>query len=99
MKRWAVGAIAVLSLAAGSAVAQEGPPSPEEQARNTIETRQGLFKLMGWNMAPIAGMLRNRVPFDAAVVQKSAERLDSLSLMIPDLFQADTRQFKSIKTG
>ena len=102
MNRWAiVGGVAMLAFAAGSSVlAQDAaPPTPEEQARNAIELRQGLFKLMGWNMAPLGGMLRNKIPFDAAVVQKSAERMESLSLMIPDVFQADTRPFKGVKTG
>lgn len=97
MNRWMAGVMATLAVSA--VLAQPAPPTPEEQAKSAVETRQGLFKLMGWSFAPVGGMLRNRVPFDAATVQKSAERLESLSAMIPDLFQADTRQYKSIKTG
>jgi cytochrome c556 len=97
MKRLVV--VGMISLGAGlvtgSAVLAEGaPPTPEEQARNAVELRQGLFKLMGWNMAPLGAMLRNKLPFDAAVAQKSADRIEQLSLMIPDVFQADTHQFK-----
>lgn len=89
-----LGALAVMSLGSAAVLAQGAPPTPEESAKAAVETRQGLFKLMGWNMGPIGGMLRNKVPFDAAVVAKNAERMEQLSLMIPDLFQADTSKFK-----
>lgn len=90
-----LGALAAMSLSSVAALAQGAPPTPEESAKAAVETRQGLFKLMGWNMAPIGGMLRNKVPFDAAVVAKSSERMEQLSLMIPDLFQTDTSKFKA----
>ena len=95
MKSPVTGVVAMISLLAVSAVLADGAPAtPEEQARAAVELRQGLFKLMGWNMAPLAAMLRNKMPFDAAVAQKSADRMEHLSQMIPDVFQADTRQFK-----
>jgi cytochrome c556 len=84
-----------MAIAAMSAsVAQDKPRTPEEQAKHAKELRQSVFKLMGWNMDPLAGMLRNRIPFDAAVAQKSAARIESLAPMIPDVFQEDTRKFK-----
>lgn len=86
-----------LSLASG-ALAQEGPQTPEKAAESAVQTRQGLFKLMAYNMAPLGAMARNRQPFDAAVAQKSAMRLQQLAPMITDLFETDTRQFKNIKT-
>jgi cytochrome c556 len=101
MNRWAVvGVAAMLGIATGSSVlAQDAPLTPEEQLQNAIQLRQGLFKVMGYSFAPVGGMLRNKVPFDAAVAQKSAERIEMLSQMIPDLFQADTRAAKGVKTG
>lgn len=95
MKRaWAAMVGGMLFMVGFAALAQN---SPEEQLKNAVEMRQGLFKLMGWNMAPLAGMLRSKVPFDAAVVQKNAERMLHLGEMIPDAFQADTRSAK-VKT-
>ncbi len=73
------------------------PPTPQEQAQQSAELRQSVFKLMNWNMGPLAAMLRNRSPFDAAVAQKSAMRLEQLAPMIPDVFQGDTRKFQ-VKT-
>jgi cytochrome c556 len=101
MKRlFAFGIAAMVSLGAMSvAVSQDAPATPEDQAKEAILMRQGLFKLMGWNMAPLGAMLRNKMPFDAAVAQKSAQRMEALSAMIPDAFTLDTRKFTSVKTG
>jgi cytochrome c556 len=97
---FAIGVAAMVSLGSISvAVSQDAPATPEDQAKEAILTRQGLFKLMGWQMAPLGAMLRNKMPFDAAVAQKSAQRMEALSAMIPDAFAMDTRKFTGTKTG
>lgn len=94
------GVAAALAAVSTLALSQNaGPPSPEAQAKSAIETRQGLFKVISSQMGPIGGMLRNQVPFDAAVVARNAARIQTLSEMIPELHTLDTRQFKNIKTG
>ena len=92
--------IALCALAPVSLVlAQEaGPPTPEQQAEQAVLTRQGLLKVMGMYMAPLGGMLKNKVPFDAAVAGKSATHIAQLGSMIPDVFAADTRNKTSAKT-
>jgi cytochrome c556 len=91
MKRLiSIGLAAALSVAIVHA-AEPTPPSPDDVAKQAIETRQGLFKVMSFAMGPVGGMLRNRVPFDAAVAEKSAGRLADLGAIAPDLFQNDTR--------
>jgi len=92
--------IALCALAPVSAVlAQEaGPATPEQQAEQAVLTRQGLLKVMGFYMAPLGGMLKNKVPFDAAAAGKSATHIGQLGAMIPDLFQFDTRKAASVKT-
>jgi cytochrome c556 len=94
-----IGLAAWCSLATVSAaVAQDAAPaSPEQAAQAATETRQGLFKVMGWSFNPLAGMLRNKVPFDAAVAQKAAERVEHLAPMIIDVYATDTRKFQ-VKT-
>ena len=77
--------------------AQDAPPTPEEQAQQAVDLRQSVFRLIGWSFGPVGGMLKNKVPFDAAVAQKSAERLETLAPMISEAFQADTRKF-TLKT-
>lgn len=79
--------------AAAIAAAQPAPPTPEQQAASATETRQAVFLLLGWNMDPLTGMLRNTTPFDAAVVKNSASNIAALAPMIPGLFANDTREF------
>jgi len=100
MKRLiSIGLAAALSVAIVHAADAPAPPSPDDIAKQAIETRQGLFKVMSFAMGPVGGMLRNRVPFDAAVAEKSAGRIGELGAMIPDLLQADTRKYTGVKTA
>jgi cytochrome c556 len=95
--------IALCALASTSAViAQDGgasgPPSPEQQAEQATLTRQGLLKVVGFYMGPLGGMLKNKVPFDAAKAGDNAAHIAQLGSMIPDVFVFDTRQATAIKT-
>ena len=92
--------IALCALApVSAALAQDaGPPTPEQQTEQAILTRQGLLKVMGFYMAPLGGMLKNKVPFDAAVATKSATHIAQLGGIIPDVFQFDTRKNTAVKT-
>ncbi len=81
-----------------SAFAQDAPASPEEQAQQAVDLRQSLFRLIGYSFGPVGGMLKNKIPYDAAVVQKSASRLEQLAPMIPEVFQTDTRKVTTLKT-
>src|ERR1700748_2813021 len=85
--------IALCALApVAAALAQDaGPPTPEQVADQAVLTRQGLFKVMSQYMAPLGGMLKNKVPFDAAVAAKSATHIGELGGMIPDVLAPDTR--------
>jgi cytochrome c556 len=92
------GLVTFCALASVSAVhAQDAPPSADEQAQKAVDLRQSVFKLIGWSFDPIGGMLKNKVPFDAALAQKSAARLEALAAMIPETFAVDTRK-SSAKT-
>jgi cytochrome c556 len=94
-----LGLVAACALASVSTViAQDaGPPTPEQLAEQATLTRQGLLKVVGWQFGPVGGMLRNKVPFDAAVVQKSAGHVKVLAGMLPDAFQSDTHK-ATVKT-
>lgn len=90
-----LGAVALIALAPVSAtLAQSAPASPEEQAQQAVDLRQSLFRLIGYSFGPVGGMLKNKVPFDPAVAQKSAARIEMLAPMITELFQTDTRKFQ-----
>jgi cytochrome c556 len=80
--------------AVSTTFAQDAPASPEEQAQQAVDLRQSLFRLIGYSFGPVGAMLKNKMPFDAAVVQKSSARLEQLTPMISELFQTDTRKFQ-----
>ncbi|MEX2334274.1 MAG: cytochrome c [Pseudohongiella sp.] len=93
-KLLSVGALALTSALVVSANAQDDePPTPAELATGATETRQAVFKLLGFNMAPIGAMARG-AEFDAAVAERNALRIAALAAMIPDVFSFyDTREF------
>jgi cytochrome c556 len=90
---------AVCALASVSAVqAQDAAPSGDEAAQKAVELRQSVFKLIGWSFDPVGGMLKNKVAFDAATVQKSAARLEVLAPMINEAFANNTSKVAGLKT-
>jgi cytochrome c556 len=92
-----LGLLAVCSAAAMNTVlAQDAPQNSPEQA--AADARQSLLRVTSWNMDPLGGMLRNKVPFDAALVQKNATRIAQLGAMIPDAFSVDTHKATGLKT-
>ena len=88
-----LGLAASLTFASLVTIAAEpaAPPSPAEVAKRAVETRQGLFKVIAGQWAPVAGMMRN-APFDAAVAEKTGTRLEVLAGIIPEVYTADTRK-------
>lgn len=73
-------------------------PTPEEQAQAAVDTRQGLYKIVGRYFGPIVGMARGQIPYDAAVVEYNASKINQLAGMVPDLFSKDTSEF-DLDTG
>lgn len=91
-----LGVAATLAAISVAAFSQGGPPNPDKTA---IEARQAVFKLINNQNGPIGAMFRpNATTFDAAVVERNAERVKVLASMIPELFARDTRQYKDAPT-
>lgn len=89
-----IGALAVTAALMAGVSAQQAEPTPEQLATASAETRQGLFKIIAFNMGPINGMARGQVDFDAALAERNARRVAQLAPMIPEVFAArDTRAF------
>lgn len=63
-----------------------------EQAAKATETRQAVFKVVGWNVGPMGAMARELIPTDTALVARNAQRIAWMAAMIPDAFRADTRE-------
>jgi len=87
----------VLALAAGillTASARDDEPTPAERAAGATETRQAVFKLLGYNMGTIGAMAKGDIEFDADIAERNARRIANLASMIPELFaRMDTREF------
>ncbi len=66
--------------------------TPEQRAAAAADTRQAVFKLLRFNLIPIAGMAQG-APFNAELAERNARRIASLAPMIPDLLAEDTRGF------
>ncbi len=62
-------------------------PNPDQAAANY---RKALMTVIAGNLGPVAGMARDRVPYDAAVATKNVTRVVALSEMIADGFARDT---------
>lgn len=93
------GTAATLALASTLAMSQGAPPSPEAQAKSAVENRQAAFKLISHQFGPVSALLRGQAaPFDAPAVALNAERIQVLAGMLPELFERDTREFKSVTT-
>lgn len=60
--------------------------------QKAVETRQAVFKVINYNSEQFFQMMKNKVPFDASVVQRAAGRIEMLAPMIPEAFATDTRK-------
>jgi cytochrome c556 len=88
-----VSALAMLVSGTLFTASAQDEPTPAQRAAGAAETRQSVFKLLLFNLLPIAGMAQG-APFDAELAEKNAHNIAALAPMIPDLFAAmDTRDF------
>ena len=88
-----VSALAMLVSGTLFTASAQDEPTPAQLAAGAAETRQSVFKLLYFNLIPIAGMAQG-APFNAELAEKNALNIAALAPMIPDLFAAmDTRDF------
>lgn len=98
MKKIVVLMSALAVLASGmlyTTVAQE--MTPEQRAAAAVDTRKSLFKMLRFNLVPIAGMAQG-APFDAEVAERNARRIAVMATMIPEVLAQDTSAFDNIET-
>lgn len=87
-----VSTLAVLSSGLLLSASAQDAPTPAQVAAGAADTRQALFKILRFNLGPIAGMARG-APFDAAIAERNARRIAALAPMIPEVLAQDTRGF------
>jgi cytochrome c556 len=83
-------ALAALGLAAPVLADQPGKSAPSK-AERTIEYRQSALYLLGWNIGPIAAMVKGEIPFDAKAAELRAMRLAQIAPMIVEGFPSDSQ--------
>jgi cytochrome c556 len=63
----------------------------QEQAEKAAEVRQSVLTVIGWNVGPMAGMVKERMPYDPEQFKLHAERVAYMSTMLVEAFRPDTR--------
>lgn len=76
---------AAVLFAAGVSAAE---PTPAERA---VAYRQGVYHAIAWNFGPMAGMVKNEIPFDADDFALRAQRVAFLSTLPLEGFIPDSR--------
>ncbi len=89
--------VVVLGLMLATTQVLAEPAKSLKQAKQVVELRESLYKLLASNMAPLGAMAKGKIPLEAQSVEKYATRIHQLSLMMPDYLRTDTSKFK-VKT-
>lgn len=100
MKRRIVKSSIVAALAVCFSAGAFAQQSPEETA---IKYRQGVMRIMNWNLAPMGAMVKGDKPFDKAIFARNAARMEAVSTMplegfIPGSDKGETKATPEIWT-
>ena len=82
-----------LSMAVGAAFTLDAAAQVKPETQ--VKQRQAAMTLQGKYMGPMGGMAQGKIPYNAAVVQRNAAFLESLSKMAWDGFDPNTKGVKS----
>lgn len=63
----------------------------DDKAEHALEYRQGVYNAMAWSFGPMAAMVKNKMPYDAALFTEHAERVAFLSHLPLEGFIPDSR--------
>ena len=83
----------VITSIANAPFPNSAAPTPQQAAAAAVATRQGLFKVLGAVILPVAVMRQQHMPVNMQVAGISANRLVQLSPLILEVFSKDTRPF------
>lgn len=68
-------------LGAACAIAVTGPVLADGHLEKAVEARQGLMKVVAFNLGPLGAMAKGEMEYDAEIAKTSAENLAALSAM------------------
>lgn len=89
----AISTASLLTLTASAQAAEVKQASNEKQAQAATAYRQSVLKLISSNMGPLGAMAKGKIPMNADVITKNAERIAFLAPMMHDYFSLDTSKF------
>lgn len=92
-----LGALLVAGSGVLITVSAQSDMTPEERAAAAVDTRKSLFKMLRFNLGPIAGMAQG-APWDAEVAERNARRIAVMATMIPEVLAQDTSAYDNIET-
>ena len=81
-------ALAIALLVSAFAAHGADPPKPEQ----VITYRQSLYKVILWNWAPMAEMVKGKRPFEAAEFKQRSERLAFLTRLLDEAYAEGSGQ-------
>ena len=55
--------------------------SAESIEEKAVDYRQGVFNIMAWNIGPMVQMMKRKIPYDAEVFSRNAERIAMVAPM------------------
>lgn len=83
-------ALMMMALAAMATMTVPALALDDEQAAGVVETRQSVLHVVRWNIIPMAGMVKERIPYDAAKFRVHSARTAYMLTMLTDAFRVDT---------
>ena len=86
MKFRSILAATMLLTASTTPLMAQGDP-----AEDALNYRLGVFRTMAWSFGPMVAMVKNKMPYDAALFSQHAERVAFLSHLPLEGFIADSR--------
>ncbi|ARD43419.1 cytochrome c [Colwellia sp. PAMC 21821] len=92
-----ISAASFLPLTASAQATEVRQASSEKQAEAATTYRKSVLQLMSSNMGPLGAMAKGKIPMNAEVITKNAERIAFLAPMMHDYFSLDTSKF-NLKT-
>jgi cytochrome c556 len=90
-------AVIAALLAFTTLAATAEPAKSQKHADHALKMRKAVYSLLGSNMGPLGGMAKGKIPMNVQVLEKNAQRINQLSLMISDYLKTDTSKF-TLKT-
>jgi cytochrome c556 len=97
-RRGAFFALVASLLVAPCAIAAEGDKKPPTDAERAIKYRQSVYKVISWNVAPMAAVVQHKAPYDATEFARRASRVGLLAPMLMEGYTSASSNPEGVAT-